>query len=156
MSQTSYTLYGQPAFLGMLADLSDHDIVSYAAGAADIPFGRPVVLGANREKQVNAVGTGAGQGALVFGFATATHDVEQGANGLCVYPRFTAVNVLRRGKFWAETNDAVVAGSVANLHLATGRFTDEAAAAGIEAITQLSVRFLTGTTGAGLAIVEVK
>lgn len=156
MSQTSYTLYQAAAFAGMLADMSDNDILSYAAGSADIPFGKAVVLGTNREKQVNPAGTGAGQGALIFGFATASHDVEQGAAGLTVYPRYSAVNVLRRGKFWMETNDAVTAGAVANFHLASGKLTDEAVAAGIEAITQLSVRFLTGTVGAGLAIVEVK
>jgi hypothetical protein len=44
---------------------------------------------------------------------------------------------------------------VANLHLATGKLTDEAVAAGIETFTQVSVRFLTSTTGAGLAIVDV-
>jgi len=156
MSQTSYSLYAPNAFAGMLADLSDNDIVSYAAGSSDIQFGKAVVLGTNKEKQVNVAGTGAGQAALIFGFAIASHTVEQSSTGVAAYPRYSAVNVLRRGKFWMETNDAVTAGAVANFHLASGKLTDEAVAAGIEAITQLSVRFLTGTTGAGLAIVEVK
>jgi hypothetical protein len=57
---------------------------------------------------------------------------------------------------WVETTDAVVAGATANLTVATGKLTDEAVAAGIEAFTQISVKFVTGTTGAGLAIVEIK
>ena len=156
MTQLAYTLYQPNAFAGMLADMSENDIVSYAAGTSDVPFGKAVVLGTNKEKQVNVAGTGAGAGVLVFGFATASHDVEQSSAGVAAYPRYSAVNVLRRGKFWVETNDAVGAGSVANLHLASGKLTDEAVAAGIEAVTQLSLRFLTSTTGAGLAIVEVK
>jgi hypothetical protein len=156
MSQTAYSLYQNAAFAGMLADISENDIISMSAEAADIPFGKAVRLGTNREKQVIQASTSVGQGALIVGFATASHTVEQGAAGLTAYPRYSAVNVLKRGRFWVETFDAVTAGSVANFHLATGKFTDEAVAAGIEAITQVSVRFVTGTTGAGLAIVEVK
>jgi hypothetical protein len=156
MSQTSYALYQPNAFAGMLADMSDHDIISMSAEAAAIPFGKAVVLGTNREKQVRQASTSAGQGALIVGFAVASHTVEQTSAGAADYPRFSAVNVLKRGRFWVETNDAVVAGAIANFHLASGRFTDEAVAAGIEAITQVVVRFVTGTTAAGLAIVEVK
>ncbi len=156
MSQTAYSLYQSAAFAGMLADLSDNDIISMSAEAADIPFAKALTLGTNREKQVRAASTAVGQGALVMAFAIASHTVEQATSGIDAYKRFSAVNCLRRGRFWVETNDAVTAGAVANLHLASGKLTDEVVAAGIEAITQLSVRFVTGTTGAGLAIVEVK
>jgi ABC-type dipeptide/oligopeptide/nickel transport system permease subunit len=70
MSQTSYTLYQLNAFAGMLADMSDHDIISMSAEAAAIPFGKAVVLGTNREKQVRQASTSVGQGALIVGFAT--------------------------------------------------------------------------------------
>lgn len=156
MSQTSYSLYQPNAFAGMLADLSDNDIVSFAAENADIPFGKALVLGTNKEKQVRQASTSAGQGALIVGFAVSSHTVEQSSAGVAAYPRYSAVNTLKRGRFWVETNDAVNAGAVANFHLATGKFTDEAVGAGIEAITQVSVRFVTGTAGAGLAMVEVK
>jgi hypothetical protein len=39
---------------------------------------------------------------------------------------------------------------------ASGKLTDEAVAAGTEAFTQITVRFVTGTTAAGLALVDVK
>jgi hypothetical protein len=48
-----------------------------------------------------------------------------------------------------------VAGAVANFHLATGKWTDAAVAAGIEATALIKVKFVTGTTGAGLAAVEI-
>lgn len=156
MSQTSYTMYQANAFAGMLADISDNDILSYSAETADIPFGKALVLGTNKEKQVKQASTSAGQGALVVGFSIASHTVEQNSSGVAAYPRYSAVNTLKRGRFWMETEDAVVAGAVANFKLSSGKVTDEAVAAGIEAFTQVSVRFVTGTTGAGLAIVEVK
>lgn len=153
--QLSYSQNGPVAFAGMLGDLRTHTITTKACQTSPIAFGKAVVLGTNREKQVVAAGTGAGQGALIAGFAAATHTVEQLANGNVDYPVGSAVNVLEAGSIWVETNDAVVAGSVANYHLATGKFTDEAVAAGIEAIARLSVRFITGTTAAGLAMVSV-
>ena len=155
MSQTSVSLYQAAAFNGMLADLSDNDIISRAAQSA-VGIGRAVVLGTNREKQVAQASTAVGQGALVVGFALHDHAREMNSAGLVQFADKETVNVLKRGRMWAETNDAVVAGAVANLHLATGKFTDEAVAAGIEAITQVNVRFVTATTGAGLAEIEVK
>jgi hypothetical protein len=62
---------------------------------------------------------------------------------------------MKRGRIWIATDDAVVAGAVANLKLSSGLFTDEVVAAGIEAFTQFSAKFITGTTAAGLAIVEI-
>jgi hypothetical protein len=155
MSQTTAVLYNPASYLGMLSDLSDNDIVSYAAEGA-IAVNKCVRLGTNREKQVAQSGTGVGQGALVWGFALHDHARELNSAGLSQYASTEAVSVLRRGKMWVETNDAVVAGAVANLHLASGKLTDEVVAAGIEAITLLSVRFLTATSGAGLAVIEVK
>jgi hypothetical protein len=155
MSQTTVSQYGDIAFNGMLADLSDNDIVSYSAEGA-VNIGRTVRLGTNRERQVVQSSTAVGQGALVVGFAISGQAREQGTGGLVQYADKETVNVLKAGRLWVETNDAVVAGSVANLHLASGKFTDEAVGAGIEAITQLAVRFVTATSAAGLAIVEVK
>ncbi len=66
------------------------------------------------------------------------------------------VPVIKKGRFWVETTDAVVAGSVANMTVATGKLTDAAVAAGIEAFTQFTARFITSTSAAGLAVVEIK
>lgn len=155
MSQTSVNLYNLAAFNGMLADLSDNDILSYSAETA-IGIGKTVKLGTNKERQVVESGTGVGAGVLVVGFSIHDHAREQSSAGVVNFAVGDTVNVLKRGRFWAVTDDAVVAGSVANLKLSSGLLTDEAVASGIEAITQLDVRFLTATTGSGLALVEVK
>lgn len=157
MSQTSVSQYGAAGFAGMLADtFFNENIMSYAAEGA-IGFGVPVVLGTNKERQVVAVGTGVGQGALCIGIAVAGTIYEQASNGTVQYADKDMVAVLKSGaRIWVNTDDAVAAGAVANLKLSNGKFTDEAVAAGIEAFTQFSARFITATSGAGLAVVEIK
>lgn len=154
MSQTTVTQYGAAGFAGLLADNGDNNIMSYSAEGA-IGFGVPVTLGTNKERQVLATDGNVGQGALSVGIAV-SGIVEQTSAGVAAYVATQTVGVLKRGRIWVNTEDAVVAGAVANLKLASGKFTDEAVAAGIEAFTQFTARFITGTTGAGLAIVEIK
>jgi hypothetical protein len=155
MSQTSVTLYGNAGFIGMLADLSDNDVGSFAAEGV-VAIGSTVRRGTNGEKQAVQSSTAVGQGALVFGIALHDHARAATAQGVTQYAATEAVSVLRKGRVWVQTNDAVVAGSVANLHLASGTFTDAAVGAGIEALTLVQARFETSTTAAGLAIVELK
>lgn len=154
MSQTTVTQYGAAGFAGLLADNGDNNIMSYSAEGA-IGFGVPVTLGTNKERQVLATDGNVGQGALSVGIAV-SGIVEQTSAGVAAYAATQSVGVLKQGRIWVNTEDAVVAGTVANLKLASGKFTDEAVAAGIEAFTQFTARFITGTTGAGLAIVEIK
>jgi len=152
MSQTSVSLYQAAAFKGMLADLTTNNaVMSYAAEAA-VPFSIPVMLGTDKEKEVLTATTAA----AAIGFALASHAVEQSSAGVAQWGATDTVPVLKTGRVWVETTDAVVAGSVANMTVATGKLTDAAVAAGIEAFTQFSARFITSTSGAGLAIVEIK
>lgn len=151
MAQTSVSQYQPVAFKGMLADLQDYNTMSYAAEEA-IPFAYPVKLGTDPAKEVLKTTSGA----LTVGFALSAHAVEQTSAGVAQWGITDTVPVIKRGRFWVETTDAVTAGAVANLTVATGKLTDEAVAAGIEAFTQFSARFITGTTGAGLAVVEIK
>jgi len=156
MSQTTMNTYQPAAFNGMLADLSSrNDEMSYAAEVAT-PFGSFVRLGTNKEKQVAPLTTSVGQAALAIGVAIATHTVEQTSAGLAQYAVGDTVPPLKSGRVWLLTDDAVVAGTVANLKLSSGRVTDEAVTTGIEAFTQFSARFITGTSGPGLALVEIK
>ena len=149
--QTSVSQYGAAAFKGMLDGIGAHQVRSYAAEEA-IPVAFPVKLGTTKDAEILKTTSGA----LAIGFALHDHARVQDASGLVQYAQYETVSVLTQGRFWAETTDAVVAGAVANLTVATGKLTDEAVAAGIEAFTQFSARFVTGTSAAGLAIVEIK
>ena len=156
--QTTFGQYMAPGFAGLIYDSSFRDTMSYSAEGA-IPFGAFVKLGTNKERQVLAPTTAAGQAALLVGVAIATASVEQAypsTGAAAAYAVTETVSMLKDGRIWVQTNDAVVAGAVANFVLANGTVTDEAVAAGVEAFTQLTVKFITGTTAAGLAVVEVQ
>lgn len=154
MSQTTYSQTGAAGFAGLLYDLGDNDVMSYSAEGA-VGLGVPVQLGTNKERQVKTLTTSVGQAALAYGISV-SGILEQTSAGIVAYATGQSVGVLKRGRIWVNTDDAVVAGAKANLKLSSGLFTDEAVAAGIEAFTQFTATFITGTTAAGLAVVEIK
>lgn len=149
--QTTVSQYGAPAFKGMLDGIGPRNVRSYAAEEA-IPVAYPVKLGTDKEKEVLKATTGSG----VVGFALHDHAREQTSAGAVQYAATETVSVLTQGRMWVMTSDAVVAGATANLTVADGTLTDAAVAAGIEAFTQINVKFITATSAAGLALVEIK
>lgn len=149
--QTTISQYGAAAFKGMLDGIGSRNVRSYAAEEA-IPVSYPVKLGTDKEKEVLKATTGAG----VIGFALHDQAREQDSSGVVQYAATETVSVLTQGRMWVETDDAVVAGATANLVVASGKLTDAAVTTGIEAFTQISVKFITSTSAAGLAIVEIK
>lgn len=152
MAQLAYSLYGPVAVRGLLDGVGPHNIRSYAAEAA-IPCGAPVKLGTNPEKQVIS----ATAGATTIGFAVLDGAREQAqVSGLVQYAAKETVSTMTQGRMWVTTSKAVAAGATANLTVADGTLTDAAVAAGIEAFTKINVVFITATTAAGLAIVEIK
>ena len=149
--QTTVSQYGAPAFKGMLDGIGPRNVRSYAAEEA-IPVAYPVKLGTDKEKEVLRATAGSG----VVGFALHDHAREQTSAGAVQYAATETVSVLTQGRMWVMTSDAVVAGATANLTVADGTLTDAAVAAGIEAFTQVSVKYITATSAAGLALVEIK
>lgn len=160
--QTAYTQYNDPLKLGQIADSFHPRQIDTGLAQGAIGIAKAVVLGTAKETattrtQIVQAGTGVGQGALIVGIALLSQTLEQAyGTGVVQYADKAAVPVMKKGRMVVETNDAVVANAVANFHLASGKWTDEAVAAGIEATTLIKVRFVTGTTAAGLAIVEVQ
>lgn len=157
--QTAYSQYNDELQLGNIYDTSLRQVDTFLAQGA-IGIAKAVVHGTNRETaqkrgQCVQAGTGVGQGALIMGIALLSQTLEQGAAGVVQYADKAAVPVMTKGRIVVETNDAVVAGAIANFHLATGKFTDEAVTTGIEATVLVKMRFITGTTAAGLAAVEI-
>lgn len=152
--QTSYTIYNDPLQLGNIADTALRQLDSFLAEGV-VGIARAVIRGTNKERQVIQASTAAGQAALIVGIAILTQSVEQTAAGIVQFNDKVAVPVMRKGRIVVETNDAVVAGAKANYVLANGKWTDEAVAAGIEAPTLITASFVTGTTAAGLAILEI-
>ena len=151
MSQTTMSQYGASAVAGLLDGVGPRDVRSYAAEEI-IPVGFPVKLGTDQSKDVLKATAGAG----VIGFSIHDQARQQTSAGAVQYAATDTVSVLTQGRMWVMTDKAVAAGATANLKTASGTLTDAAVAAGIEAFTQVSVKFITATTAAGLALVEIK
>jgi len=151
MSQTSYSQTGAAAVKGMIDGVGPRNVRSYAAEAA-IPVGYPVKLGTDPAKEVLK----ATAGATAIGFAVVDPTIEQTSAGAVEYDATETVGVMTQGRMWVMTSDAVVAGAAANLTVADGTLTDASATTGIEAFSKVTVTFITATSAAGLAIVEIK
>ena len=149
--QLSYKKQQAPAFVGQLDGSGPYNARSYAAEAR-ISIGAAVRLGTNPEDQVLPATSGAG----VIGFSIREQSVTQKADGFIGYDIGDSLAVVTVGRLWVETEDAVTAGNVANLVLSSGKLTDAAVGVGVETLSQISVRFVSSTTAAGLALVEVK
>lgn len=151
MSQTTMSQYGAAAVAGLLDGVGPRNVRSYAAEEI-IPVGFPVKLGTDPAKEVLKATAGAG----VIGFSVNDQAREQTSAGAVQYAATETVSVLTQGRMWVMTSGAVVAGATANLTVANGTLTSASVTTGIEAFTQISVKFITGTTAAGLALVEIK
>jgi hypothetical protein len=152
--QTVYTLYNSELQLGNIADTSLRQVDSFSAEGV-VGLAKFVRAGTNPERQCVQLTTSVGQAALAIGVALLTQTLVQNSAGLVQYADKETVSVMTKGRVVLQTNDAVAARAQANLHLASGNVTDEAVGAGIEAFTRFRARFVTATTAAGLAIVEI-
>lgn len=156
--QTAYPIEHGKAFEGMLSDTSLTDTITLAnVGPGAAFFGHLIVAsGAGC-----ALVSGAAQ--VPLGIATSSKTFEDGpakeADGRVGYPVQYVVNILRRGRIWVYTHEAVSVGDVVRVfHSAApgktvGRF-GKTATAGKTAVLS-NAEFLSSTTGAGLAIVEI-
>jgi len=159
MSQTDYPTKMPIAFAGMLADDQTHDTVSRTnvSGAA-IPFGVAVERVADGTVQLpNASGDS------IVGLTQHSHAQRNGASGVpgAAIGNGDVCNVMRQGVMWVQTEGAVTqGGSVFVRHAANGGNTQLGALTGTDdsPFPRLlaNARWLTSTTGAGLAQVELR
>lgn len=128
MSQTgAYTRQAARGAPGLLGD-SGHDmfIQSYGVETAAVEFGRGVEAGTDPENQVVAYAGGTLQGVTVKTHALDRATEEAGLDGASVGEE---VGVLRKGRIWVQTNEAVVAGDAVfcvNTGADAGRFRNDA------------------------------
>ena len=99
--QTTYDRNPVASFAGLLYDLRDNVIESYAAeGAAGIGLGLALVAGTDPDKQVKLP---TGEGLEVRGISVHQYALEQAADGTVEYAEKDTVNTLRRGMIWVQT-----------------------------------------------------
>jgi hypothetical protein len=151
--QTSYSRYMDPAIAGTLYDISFRRVDSYAVETDDVYPGFGVILGTDKEKQVKLA---AATTAVVAGIAL-LQAKEQDENGNVIYKDEQTVPVLNKGRAWVPVIEAVTAGNGAFLVFSGANKGKWAAAAGAGPIASAitGAKFITSTTGAGLAVVEL-
>ena len=151
--QTSYSQYMEPAIAGTLYDISYHRVDSYAVETDNIYPGMGVIIGTNKEKQVKlaAATTTTIKGIVML------QAKEQDASGNVFYKDKDTVPVLNKGRIWVNVIEAVTAESQAFLIFSGADKGKWAAAAGTGPIASAitGAKFITSTTGAGLAVVEL-
>lgn len=160
MPQTSVSTAPSVAFAGMLADAANtEDVDSYVSeeASAEMPFGAMVcqgasddtckIFGANTDKMVGIV-----QHSHAYQIAN-----ELGAVGL--KPKVT-IGVKKRGKIWVTVDEAVTPASAVRVRNdangganTNGTFRTTASAGHTMNISSFA-RFLSTTTGAGVALLE--
>ena len=151
--QTSYTQYMTPGIAGNKYDCSYSRVDSFACEGGSVAPGMGVILGTDPEKQVKLA---AATTSVVAGVAL-LQAKEQAADGTVVYADKDTVPVLNKGRVWVPVIEAVTAGAQAYLVFSGADKGKWAAAAGAGPIASAITggKFVTSTTAAGLAVVEL-
>lgn len=159
MSQTSYVEQGQ-LLAGQKADSGFDDVMSLLAEGA-VPFGRFVTAGTDLDRQGQLPDAAADitNVKAVRGIAIQSHAIESeylGSNP-AQYKDQDAMSVMKKGRVAVNVEEAVTPADAVFVRYAgagnAGEFrTDDP---GSEAAELANARFITSTTGAGVAILEV-
>lgn len=171
MTQLTYATEFTEAQLGMLADISENNIVSRYSDNVT-PFGRCVIRDAADDKvklpaAILDIETATGESRLVEGIVVMSQAIEdQPANTLGVadvnvpaYPANYAFSVMRKGVVWVQSEQAVSPADPVFVRALVsgdekpGNFRKDAD--GTNAAQLKGARFASTTTGAGLVKVEI-
>lgn len=153
MSQLDYNDLSA-AVKGGLADIAHHDIVGRFA-AADIKFG----LGLAATSVAGQCAVPTATGFIFEGISVQTNKPTSNATGEALYETGEEISVLKKGRIWVyvETavavNDNVFLRHTVNAALLAGDFRTDADTARADQIA--NARFVTATTAAGLAQIEI-
>lgn len=141
--QTSYDEKMDVAVVGQMVDCTNRRVDSkYAEGAIDA--GSAVQIGTTQDQVVTTT-------TAVYGVAiqhpTLTMSDDTGG---AAYAEFDGVSVLREGRIWVQVNAAVAVDAAAYYEVAGDAFNSTNTNVAV-----VGGRFVTSTTGAGLAILEI-
>lgn len=142
--QTTYNEKMDVAVLGQLVDCTNRRVDSkYAEGAIDA--GDAVQIGSS-DGQVLTATTAVYGVAIQHPTLTMSDDT-----GNAAYAEFDGVSVLREGRIWVQVDGAVAIDGQAYWDVAAQAFNSTAT----DNFIVTGGRFVTSTTGAGLAILEI-
>lgn len=145
------TSYGdmKKGFAGMLADIGDNRIDSYAAEST-IPLGSGVVHGTNQESQVKLPDADTG----FFAGVCMIQAKEMDAGGTVIYKVGDTVPVLTKGRAWVTAKGSVMAGQDAHL-IASGADSGKFTATNSASTITTGAKFKTSTVGDGITQIQL-
>ena len=154
--QTAYQATLDAAFEGQKTDLGMVDIISKLAEGGDIDFGRAVVRGTDDGSAILPSVTGED----FLGVTEYTTAWAANASDIHLYQQYREMNIVRVGRIWVWTEQAVVPGDPAFFRYAAGaggtvigRFRKDVDTASADAIPGATFE---STAGAGsLAILQL-
>jgi hypothetical protein len=160
MSQTSYPQYQDPAIAGQKADIGNDDVVSANADDAALD-GHFLTLGAGEGKckqPAAAADITNVQKALGVAVRSLAREMEIGNTDPAQYKAGAMVPVMKKGRLWVVVEDAITVGtSTVNVRYAgtgnKGAFLGAAVA--METAVLDGAKWIKGTSGAGLALLEL-
>jgi hypothetical protein len=155
--QTSVSVQETVAYAGMVGDIGAmRDALSFvnAEASSEIAFGTMVVQGSAADECLIP----SGQSDVSVGIALHSHafqkDNELGDTG--VKPD-VVLSALQRGRIWVPVTEAVAVGGAVRVFMSggnAGKF-GTSASAGVTKLITSSARFLSATSGAGVALLEI-
>lgn len=144
--QTTYDEKMDVAVVGQLVDCTNRRVDSKYAEAA-IEAGDAVDIGTADDQVVKAV-------SAVYGVAIQHPTLTMSDDtGLASYEQYDGVSVLRQGRIWVQVGLAVAIDDSAYWDDVAGTFSNTDATGANPPVT--GGRFVTSTSGAGLAILEI-
>jgi hypothetical protein len=157
-AQTTYGTVMGEAIAGLIYDMRNITVESYAAEGGSIPFGRAVAPGTDVRKQVK-LPTASGQGFRGVALLEQAH-AQDLTTGVAQYLVTETVNVMRKGAVWVQVAGAVAENAPAfyiNSGANAGMFddlddatTDPTSSGGSRAGV-----FRTAASASGLAVLEI-
>lgn len=142
--QTTYNEKMDVAVVGQLVDCTNRRIDSKYAEAA-IDAGDAVQIGTDQTQVVTSTNA-------VYGVAIQHPTLTMSdSTGEAAYAEFDGVSVLRAGRIWVQVDGAVAVNAQAYWDVAAGAFNATAS----DNFIVTGGRFVTSTSGAGLAILEI-
>lgn len=144
--QTTYAQRISPAYAGLVADSTDHTILSYTLeSAAGVDPGAPVMQGAADGGCIVSAA-----GGKFLGIVEASHFAAS-ATPTDKYARYETIPVLVKGPIWVPASELVAAGDPVYVTLVSGVWSKTATGN----VLIPNARWDTSTSGAGLAILRI-
>jgi len=158
MAQLAYTQDPAAALEGQIADSSRNTERISAKAEGAVPFGRFVTKGTNDDQCDLPDATAEISGGVALGFAVEDTSIEQPDTPVG-YADEATVQIMRRGRIWVLTEDAVAAGGDVYVRHGAGGGGSDLGRCRSDADTATATKlpgatFRTSTAAAGMAIVE--